>query len=63
MKRYSLLQEYEITDEDLTPVKNVSVHIVVSAKDITEDRISSWINQVAHGLMQPDFVGLIIEFQ
>lgn len=56
MKRYSLLQEYEITEEDLTPVKDVSVHLVVSAKDIEEDKILKIVGQFANS-----FADLMIE--
>lgn len=52
MKRYSLLQEYEVTGEDLAPIKDVSVHLVVTAKDITEDRVTCWINQIANGFSE-----------
>lgn len=52
MKRYSLLQEYEITGEDLAPIKDVSVHLVVTAKDIKENRITGWINQIAQGFSE-----------
>lgn len=50
MKKYKLVQEYEIMEDDLTSIKDMSAHIVIGAKDIEEDRIINMLSRFSNEL-------------
>ena len=49
MKKYKLVQEFGVMEEDATPIKDFSVHLLLKVENIEEDRVVRMLEEFSKG--------------